>query len=88
MRITNLIRNNTMNYAFVCKVINEDTDEVIALGSTYIEPTSISTFGECESVDMEVGKLMRSFKKVWLKEQEPTEPDDYTGAGDPLDNDR
>lgn len=77
-----------MTYRFQCKVVDEDTDEVIAMGSTYIEPTSISTFGENESVDMEVGRLLRVFKKEWLKLQDPTEPDDYTGAGDPLDNDR
>lgn len=84
-----------MNYRFQCKVVDEDTDEVIALGSTYVEPLSVNYAGECESVDMEVGRCMRIFKNEWLKLQEPIEiedevdePLDFTGAGDPLDNDR
>lgn len=70
----------TNNYRFICKVVDEDTDEVLALGSTYINPDSIGTAGECESVDMEVGSVMRAFKKKWqqsgelfedIKEDEP-----------------
>lgn len=50
-------------YRFICHIVDEDTDEVLHEGSTYIIPTSISQFGECESVDMEVAKTLRAFKK-------------------------
>ncbi len=60
------------NYTFKYQIVDEDTDETIVGGSTFISE-SISQYGECESVDMEVGKAMRIFKK----EKEGKTKEDY-----------
>ncbi len=49
-------------YRFKFQIETED-GEVLQEGSTYILPESVSEAGECESVDMEVGKYLRIFKK-------------------------
>ena len=76
-----------MEYKFKYSIVDED-DNVAVSGWTYLSEHT-SNIGENESVDMEVGKALRNFlvyKKVL--EMKLNEPDDYTGAGDPLDNDR
>ncbi len=49
-----------MDYQFKFIIETEDGEPVLQ-GSTYIG--TISEFGECESVDMEVGKYLRILKK-------------------------
>ncbi len=51
------------NYRFKCEIVDEDTGEVIVTANTYIS-SHITELGECESVDMEVGSLLRAFKKL------------------------
>ena len=76
-----------MEYKFKYSIVNED-DNVCVSGWTYLNEFT-STHGENESVDMEVGKALRNFL-VYKKalEAKLNEPDDFTGAGDPLENDR
>jgi len=61
-----------MDYRFKFQIETED-GEVINQGSTYIIPENISEYGECESVDMEVGKYLRIFKATLEKEKENNE---------------
>lgn len=62
-----------MNYRFECRIY-EDGDsplkDTIVSGSTFI--SEVSENGSCESVDMEVGKVMRIFKKERVKMEEET----------------
>ncbi len=60
-----------MEYTFRYFIENEDGDTVLR-GSTYISQT-IGEFGECESVDMEIGSAMRYFKKRRELERERAE---------------
>lgn len=48
-------------YRFVFHVVDERSDTVVISGSTYL--SSISVHGECESVDMEVGSVLRAFER-------------------------
>lgn len=50
-------------YRFKLEIVDEN-DEVVMSGSTFISP--ISEFGDCESVDEEVGKVMRYFNNEVL----------------------
>lgn len=52
----------TKNYRFKCEIVDEETGEVIISASTFVS-SHITEFGECESVDQEVGSLLRAFKK-------------------------
>lgn len=49
-------------YRFKFTIETED-EEVLEGGNTFVVPSSISEYGECESVDHEVGKYLRIFKK-------------------------
>ena len=49
-------------YRFVCEIIDCETDEVVIASRTFL--SEIGPFGECESVDMEVGSMLRSFNKT------------------------
>ena len=51
------------NYRFKCEVVDEETGEVIASGSTFLS-SHITEFGECESVEQETGKVLKYFKNV------------------------
>ena len=55
------------SYKFKFSIETED-GEVLYQDSTYLNPESISEYGECESVDMETGKYLRVFKKNLEKE--------------------
>lgn len=57
------------NYRFKCEVVDEETGEVIASGSTFLS-SHITEFGECESVDQEVGEVLRYFRKKGKEEYE------------------
>lgn len=62
----------TKSYRFNCEIVDEETGEVIVAGSTFVS-SHITEFGECESVDQEVGKLLRvlrSKKEIITNEKE------------------
>lgn len=50
-----------MEYRFKYQIVDEDDNDVIT-GSTYF--TNIDEFGNCESVDLEIGSGLRYFKKL------------------------
>jgi len=62
-----------MEYRFKYQIVDEDGNEAVT-GSTYIIPESISQFGECESVDLEVASALRHFpiylRALAIKEEE------------------
>jgi hypothetical protein len=62
-----------MEYRFKFQIVDED-DNVAVSGSTYILTDSIDQYGNCESVDIEVGTAMRHFptylKALEIKRQE------------------
>lgn len=64
------------NYRFICHIIDEDTDEVVIQGGTYILPESVSKIGACENVDMEVAKVLRNFSRKIEKLKETEEDRD------------
>lgn len=45
------------------KFVIEDDENVILTGSTFIISNAINEYGECESVDMELGRILRVLKK-------------------------
>lgn len=47
-------------YRFECKIVDEATGHDVVSASTFIS-AHIEPSGECESVDMEVGSMMRAF---------------------------
>lgn len=49
-----------MNYRFKCQIVDEDTDEVIISGSTYVSKVSLD--GSCESVELELYSMLRAFR--------------------------
>lgn len=48
-------------YEFRCQIVDCETEEVVCAGAAFIGEISID--GESEGVDMEVGKVLRYFKK-------------------------
>ena len=60
---------NEETYKFKFQIESEG-GEVLEEGWTYFNPSGVSEYGECESVDMETGKYLRIFKKRLEKEQE------------------
>ncbi len=59
----------TKNYRFNCEIVDEDTGEVVISASTFVS-SHITDLGECESVDMEVGSMLRALKKKIITNQE------------------
>ena len=57
-------------YRFIYKIVDDNNQELILKGSTYI--SDINHFGECESVDMEVASALRNFSKTLRPEHEST----------------
>lgn len=53
-------------YRFEGKIIDEETGDVVVSCSTYL--SKISYAGECESVEMETGSMLRAFEQK-LREQ-------------------
>lgn len=53
-------------YTFKCEIVNED-DEMVARSSTLFTYDSIKSFGDCEPIDEEVGKMLRRF---WMRIEE------------------
>jgi hypothetical protein len=47
------------DYRFLCHIVDQATGEVVISASTFL--STISSSGECESVDMEVGSMLRAF---------------------------
>lgn len=57
-----------MEYKIKIEIIDED-DEVIVKGSTTFDYENVKSFGDCEEVEEEVGKVMRQLvHKVEAKE--------------------
>lgn len=53
----------TPEYHFFCSIVDETSGETILKASTYI--SEVGPNGECESVDMEVGNLLRAFREKY-----------------------
>lgn len=60
LTLARMTGGRNVDYRFKFQIETED-GEVLEEGSTYI--SSISKYGECESVDMEVARYLRIFKK-------------------------
>lgn len=57
-----------MSYRIKIEIIDKD-EELVVGGGTEFDYESIGTFGDCEKVDEEVGKVMRRLvHKVEVKE--------------------
>jgi hypothetical protein len=54
------------DYRFVCHIVDQTTGNIVISGSTYV--SSIDRYGQCESVDTEVGAMLRSFERK-IREQ-------------------
>ena len=67
-----------MEYRFKYTIEDED-ENIITSGSTYVNPDRINHFGECESVDLEVGASLRYFKK---EEERIREREEYLNQED------
>lgn len=60
------MKNKT--YKFKCEVVDED-DEVMIESTTSVNYESIGAFGDCESIDETVGKMLRHLvQKVEARE--------------------
>ena len=74
-----------MEYRFKYQIVDEDGNEAVT-GSTYIIPESISQFGECESVDLEVASALRHFpiylRALTIKEEEQRLQDEEDAKDD------
>ena len=60
-------------YRFECRIVDETSGENIEVGSTYVSDRT-SAVGENESVDMEIGSLLRRFYKSKEKYEEENYP--------------
>jgi RNA polymerase-binding transcription factor DksA len=56
------------DYRFECRIVDQNSDEVVIAGSSFV--SSIGEFGQCESIDMEIGSLLRAFKRTARAEHE------------------
>lgn len=50
--------------------ITDESGDVLLLANTFVLPDSISEFGDCESVDLETGNILRNFKKLLVVQEE------------------
>lgn len=55
-------------YRFEGKIVDEETGEVVISCSTYL--SKISYAGECESVEMETGSMLRAFEQKHREKHE------------------
>ena len=55
-------------YRFECRIVDRTADETVERDFTFI--SEIHEFGECESVDQCVGRLLRIFKSHGRDEYE------------------
>lgn len=50
-------------YKFKCEILDEN-NELIIVGSTDFDYNDVKSFGDCETIDDEVGKVMRLFVSI------------------------
>lgn len=55
------------NYRFEYRIFDQDTDETIVKGTTFVLPDSVDEYGTCESVEFEVGSGLRFFKNKGME---------------------
>lgn len=56
-------------YTFKCEIVDED-GEVVITGSRTFLYSNVKTFGDCEAVDDEVGRVMRQLILHNMREED------------------
>lgn len=60
-------------YRFAFQIVDESTDEVVESDFCTITNARIGEFGDCEMVDMAVGKMLRNWRTFAREEHEATD---------------